>query len=59
MIRTKSKFYYGHTIDSDNNLLDFKEGAGTELTATLNVGEYSLTDFVTEVARALNAAADT
>lgn len=59
MIRTKSKFYYGHTIDSDNNLLDFKEGTGTELTATLNVGEYSLTDFVTEVARALNAAADT
>lgn len=59
MIRTKSKFYYGHTIDSDNRFLDFKEGAGSELSATLNVGEYTLTDFVTELARALNAAADT
>lgn len=59
MITTKSKFYYGHTIDEDNNFLDFKEGAGSELTATLDIGEYTLTDFVTELARALNAAADT
>lgn len=56
MIRTRSSFFYGHTITESNNLLDFKEGAGSELTATLNVGEYSLTDFLTEVARALNAA---
>ena len=56
MIKTKSKFYYGHTIDIDNNLLDFKEGAGAELTATLSVGEYSLTNFVTELIRALNDA---
>lgn len=56
MITTKSKFYYGHTIDADNNYLDFKEGAGSELSAVLNAGEYSLTDFVTELARALNAA---
>lgn len=56
MIKTKSKFYYGHTVDTDNYLLDFKEGAGAELTATLSVGEYSLTDFVTELIRALNEA---
>lgn len=56
MITTKSMFYYGHEVDADNNLLDFKEGAGAELTAQLNVGEYTLTDFVTELARALNAA---
>ena len=56
MITTRSLFYYGHTITESNNLLDFKEGAGSELTATLNVGEYSLTDFLTEVARAMNDA---
>lgn len=56
MIRTKVKFYYGHAIDENSYLLNFKEGAGAELTAELNVGEYSLTDFVTEIARALNDA---
>ena len=54
MRNTLSAFYYGHTIDDTNNLLDFKEGVGSELTAELNIGEYTLTDFASEVARALN-----
>ena len=51
-----SKFYYGHNVTSSNSKLDFKEGAGAEITATLNVGDYSLTEYVAEIERALNAA---
>ena len=51
-----SKFYYGHNVTSSNSKLDFIEGAGSELTATLNVGDYSLTEYVTELQRALNDA---
>lgn len=54
MLNTMSKWYYGHFIDQTNNILSFNDG--TAKTATLNVGDYSLTEFVTEVARALNAA---
>ena len=54
MIQTFSSFYYGHTIDETNQFLGFKEGAGLEIKATLNVGDYSLTDFATEVVRAMN-----
>ena len=54
MLNTMSKWYYGHYIDSTNNTLPFNDG--TDRTATLNVGDYSLTEFVTEIARALNAA---
>lgn len=52
---THSLFYYGHTIDSSNYAIDFNEGAA-ELQATLAIGEYTLTDFLAEVERALNAA---
>lgn len=55
MINTYSKFYYGHEIDEDNYKLDFDEG-GSQLTAELNYGEYTLTEFVVELQRALNAA---
>ena len=55
-INTMSKFYYGHNITSSNCKLNFKEGAGSELTATLDVGDYTLTDFATEVQRVLNVA---
>lgn len=51
-ISTLSKFYYGHTIDETNNKLDFDEG-GAELTATLDTGEYTLTEFCVEIKRAL------
>lgn len=54
-LSTISKFYYGFVIDATNNKIDFKESGG-ELTAVLNSGSYTLTDFLTEVQRALNAA---
>ncbi len=54
-LRTFSKFYYGHTIDDTNQMLDFDEG-GSELTAELDIGEYTLTEFAEEVQRALNEA---
>jgi hypothetical protein len=54
-LTTFSKFYYGHTIDSTNLCLDFKEGAGPELQANLNPGDYTLTEFAVEIKRALDA----
>lgn len=51
---THSKFYYGHTITADNQNLDFDEGSG-ELTAVLEIGSYTLTEFVAELQRALRA----
>jgi hypothetical protein len=53
-LRTFSIFYYGHTITSDNFNLNFDEGGG-ELTAVLNIGEYSFTDFAAEIKRAMDA----
>ena len=55
MIRTYSGWNYGHTINENNKFLNFDEGGG-ELTATLNVGSYTLGEFFNEVSRALNAA---
>lgn len=54
-LKTKSCWIYGHQVTQDNNLIDFKEGAGAELTAELSIGEYTFNDFLTEIARALNA----
>lgn len=54
-LTTFSLFYFGHTVTSDNNLIDFKEGGGPELTASLDIGDYTLTEYADEVARALNA----
>lgn len=55
MINTRSVFYYGHVIDETNFSLDFNEGGG-EITANLNLGSYTLTEYATEVQRALNDA---
>ena len=55
MYLKKGKFYYGHTVNL-SNYIDFKEGAGPNLVARVDVGEYSLTDFCNKVASALNAA---
>ncbi len=55
-IDTRSQFFYGYTIDSDNYQLDFKEGGGSQLTAELNFGDYTLTTLLTEVKRALETA---
>lgn len=54
MINTFCKFYYGHTVDETNYALDFKEGAGSELNANVEIGEYTLTDFASAVSNALN-----
>lgn len=51
-----SKFYFGFVVTDINYQLDFKEGVGPELTAELNIGEYSLTDFVDELKRAFDDA---
>ena len=58
MLNTMSKFYYGHHITTSNRDLPFNDGSGAK-TATLNVGDYSLTEFITEISRALNAASTT
>lgn len=55
-ISTKSAFYYGHTVTNNNAAMDFSEDGVTELQATLNPGSYTLTEYVAEVERALNAA---
>lgn len=57
MIFTHSKFYYGFTVTAENQNLDFNEG-GSELTAVLNIGTYTLTQFALEIARAFNTAGD-
>lgn len=54
-ITTHSKFYFNYEITQDNNAIDFSEG-GSELQATIDVGSYSLTDFLDAIARALNDA---
>lgn len=51
-----SMFFYGHKIDGNNNLINFKEGAGDEKTAELPVGSYTLTKFLEILIAALNAA---
>lgn len=53
MIFTHSKFFFGFDVDSTNNAIDFSEG-GPEIQATLNTGSYTMTEFVTELQRALN-----
>lgn len=52
-LKTFSSFYYGHTVTSENNLLDFTEGI-VQYTAEIDPGIYSLTEFAIKVANALN-----
>lgn len=53
-ITTFSKFYYGITITEDNYKIDFDEGSG-ELTAELDFGTYTPTEFASEIETQLNA----
>lgn len=55
-IQNFSLFYYGYIVDNSNFYLNFKEGAGPELTATLSQGEYTFTTLLEEVKRALDDA---
>jgi len=53
----QSLFLYGYTITEDNMFIDFQAvNAGPVLTATLEIGEYSLTSLLEEIASAMNAA---
>lgn len=56
-LSTFSQFFYGFTVDSNNNLLDFDETGGSSgLQATISTGSYTLTDYLTAVKTALDAA---
>lgn len=56
-LSTFSQFFYGFTVDSTNNLIDFNETGGSSgLQATINTGSYTLTDFLTAVKTAMDAA---
>ena len=55
MINTYSGWTYGHTIDDNNKFLEFEEAVSGILVAELNVGSYSLQEFVNEISRAMNA----
>lgn len=58
-ITTRSAFYYGHNITENNQYINFSEDGGvTELSTTIPVGAYTLTDFTSEVVKALNAEGD-
>jgi hypothetical protein len=50
---TKSVWFYGHTVTSQNRALDITRSA-VQYTALIQVGTYSLTDYAQAVARALN-----
>jgi len=53
-LSTHSKFFFGYEVTTANNKLDFDEG-GPEITATLDGGSYTVTEYLAEVARAMNA----
>jgi len=55
-LKVHSIFYYGHVVDSSNNKIAFKEGAGPELIAEIPAGSYTLTEYINKVSAALNAA---
>jgi hypothetical protein len=55
MIFTNSAFYYGTEVTTINNEIGFDEGGG-EILATMSTGKYSLTEYVTEIARVMNLA---
>jgi hypothetical protein len=57
-IETRSAFIYGHTITEDNQWIDFSEDGIIELSATIEVGSYTLDQFKDAVATALNEIGD-
>lgn len=54
-IKTKCIFTYGHTIDANNQIINFDEGFG-EISASIIIGEYTLQAFSDAVASAMNLA---
>jgi len=52
---TFSLFYFNFDVDKSNRFLNFKEGAGPELTASVAVGSHTFTEILTEVKTAMDA----
>lgn len=48
-LRTFSRFFYGHEVSSENNSINFDEGA-SERTAFLDIGSYTLTEYAQQIA---------
>ena len=57
-IKTRSAFTYGHTIDDNNQYINFSEDGIIELSATIETGSYYLNDFINQIAIALNDIGD-
>lgn len=57
MIDTFSKFYYGHEITTENQNIPIDDGTG-EKNAAIEIGTYTLGEFVFAVETALNAASN-
>lgn len=56
-LNTFSSFYYGYNIDDTNNIIPFSEG-GDELSANIEIGAYTLTEFLVAVKTALDSAGE-
>lgn len=56
-LNTFSSFYYGYNIDDTNNIIPFNEG-GSELSATIEIGAYTLTEFLVAVKTAFDSAGE-
>lgn len=54
-LQTLPVFIFDYQVTSTSQFINFDEG-GPELTAVLNIGSYSLTDYLSEIERAMNAA---
>ena len=56
-LRTKSGFLYGYTVTNDNRYIDFKTvSGGPQITATLRLGVYGLSELLQQIEDALEAA---
>lgn len=56
-LHNQSLLLYGYTVDVSNQYIDFKAASGgATLTATLTNGSYSLTDLLSVIETAMNAA---
>lgn len=54
-LTTFSKFYYGYTFDTTNNIINFDEGGG-ELSAEISPGSFTLNNTLINIKTALDAA---
>lgn len=53
-ITTHSAFSYGHTVTEDESWINFSEDGVNELSAQIDVGSYSISEFAIKVAQAMN-----